>query len=131
MAGNSASLRDSHALRLVSELPDLRAANVHRRICSRKCPLKTKGHPSQRKKDADWRPLRWLGWPDLNRRVRESKSRALPLGDIPLNLQQVVLYHTCSRLSSIYPYVRLNNFIPIGYVADGESFTYLISSFPL
>ena len=26
----------------------------------------------------------WLGWPDLNRRVRESKSRALPLGDIPL-----------------------------------------------
>ena len=28
----------------------------------------------------------WLGWPDLNWRVRESKSRALPLGDIPLNL---------------------------------------------
>ena len=25
----------------------------------------------------------WLGWPDLNRRMRESKSRALPLGDIP------------------------------------------------
>ena len=26
----------------------------------------------------------WLGWPDSNRRVRESKSRALPLGDIPI-----------------------------------------------
>ena len=26
----------------------------------------------------------WLGWPDSDRRMRESKSRALPLGDIPL-----------------------------------------------
>ena len=26
----------------------------------------------------------WLGWPDLNRRMPESKSGALPLGDIPM-----------------------------------------------
>ena len=26
----------------------------------------------------------WLGWPDLNRRMPESKSGALPLGDIPI-----------------------------------------------
>ena len=26
----------------------------------------------------------WLGWPDSNQRMRESKSRALPLGDTPL-----------------------------------------------
>ena len=82
MAGNSASLRDSLALRLVSELPDLRAANVHRRICAsanarqRRIPDE-KGH-------AEWRVLFHLGWPDLNRRMRESKSRALPLGDIPI-----------------------------------------------
>ena len=25
----------------------------------------------------------WLGWQDLNLRMRESKSRALPLGDTP------------------------------------------------
>ena len=26
----------------------------------------------------------WLGWQDLNLRVRESKTRALPLGDTPV-----------------------------------------------
>ena len=30
-----------------------------------------------------WRP-RWLRWLDSNQRVRESKSRALPLGDTPI-----------------------------------------------
>ena len=28
--------------------------------------------------------LFWLGWQDLNLRMRESKSRALPLGDTPM-----------------------------------------------
>ena len=83
MAGNSASLRDSHALRLVSELPDLRAANVHRRICSANARGKSKGHPSQHKRHPCGCLLCWLGWPDLNRRMPESKSGALPLGDIP------------------------------------------------
>ena len=40
---------DSHALRLASELADLRAANANRRICyRRKCPAKP-CHPSQNK----------------------------------------------------------------------------------
>ena len=29
---------------------------------------------------------KWLGWQDLNLRMRESKYRALPLGDTPLSL---------------------------------------------
>ena len=82
MAGNSASLRDSHALRLVSELPDLRAANVHRRrIRGSVC---TGAHSSQQKRHPCGCLFCWLGWPDLNRRVPESKSGALPLGDIPI-----------------------------------------------
>ena len=28
--------------------------------------------------------MSWLGWLDLNQRMRESKSRALPLGDTPM-----------------------------------------------
>ena len=28
--------------------------------------------------------LNWLGWQDLNLRILESKSSALPLGDIPI-----------------------------------------------
>lgn len=30
--------------------------------------------------------LIWLGWVDSNHRMSESKSDALPLGDIPFNL---------------------------------------------
>ena len=30
------------------------------------------------------RILFWQGWQDLNLRMRESKSRALPLGDTPI-----------------------------------------------
>ena len=33
--------------------------------------------------------LFWLGWQDLNLRMRESKSRALPLGDTPPNLKRI------------------------------------------
>ena len=43
----------------------------------------------------------WLGWPDLNRRVPESKSGALPLGDIPIFCQKV-LYHRSLSLSRIF-----------------------------
>ena len=32
----------------------------------------------------------WLGWPDSNRRVPESKSGALPLGDIPMKYPYIV-----------------------------------------
>ena len=32
--------------------------------------------------------FRWLGWQDLNSRMRESKSLALPLGDIPTILDK-------------------------------------------
>ena len=39
----------------------------------------------------------WLGWPDLNRRVPESKSGALPLGDIPITR---ILYHAFGGESS-------------------------------
>ena len=41
---------------------------------------------SQRKKPERYfvpSGLFWLGWPDSDRRMRESKSRALPLGDTP------------------------------------------------
>ena len=31
----------------------------------------------------------WLGWQDLNLRMRESKSRALPLGDTPMSGEAV------------------------------------------
>ncbi len=34
----------------------------------------------------------WLGWKDLNLRMRESKSRALPLGDTPM-LMAAVLFN--------------------------------------
>ena len=30
------------------------------------------------------RRVKWLGWLDSNQRMRESKSRALPLGDTPM-----------------------------------------------
>ena len=43
----------------------------------------------------------WLGWPDLNRRMPESKSGALPLGDIPIFCQKV-LYHRSLSLSRIF-----------------------------
>ena len=99
MAGNSASLRDSHALRLVSELPDLRAANVHRRRI--RGSVRTGAHPSQQKRDAFASLFCWLGWPDLNRRMPESKSGALPLGDIPIFCQKV-LYHRSLSLSRIF-----------------------------
>ena len=44
-------------------------------------------------------PPQWLGWPDSDRRMQESKSCALPLGDIPLNFA-LLFYHTCRTLSS-------------------------------
>ena len=36
----------------------------------------------------------WLGWPDLNRRMPESKSGALPLGDIPVCCASPLVGHT-------------------------------------
>ena len=33
----------------------------------------------------------WLGWLDLNQRMRESKSRALPLGDTPIKFTKHII----------------------------------------
>ena len=90
---------DSHALRLVSELPDLRAANVHRRRI--RGSVRTGATPSQQKRHPCGCLFCWLGWPDLNRRMPESKSGALPLGDIPIFCQKV-LYHRSLSLSRIF-----------------------------
>ena len=43
----------------------------------------------------------WLGWPDLNRRVPESKSGALPLGDIPIYLT-LLLYQREMKMSILF-----------------------------
>ena len=48
------------------------------------CRRSLTGHPSQQKSHPCGWLFCWVGWPDSDRRVRESKSRALPLGDIPL-----------------------------------------------
>ena len=45
-------------------------------------------------------PPQWLGWPDSDRRVRESKSRALPLGYTPITT--VTLYHSLPALSRFF-----------------------------
>ena len=37
------------------------------------------------------RVLRWLGWLDLNQRMPESKSGALPLGDSPIFFEYINL----------------------------------------
>ncbi len=36
--------------------------------------------------------LNWLGWQDSNLRILESKSSALPLGDIPISLYILFFY---------------------------------------
>ncbi len=41
-------------------------------------------HPGQKQGQPEGCPCFWLGWPDSDRRMRESKSRALPLGYIPI-----------------------------------------------
>ena len=45
-------------------------------------------------------PPQWLGWPDSDRRVRESKSRALPLGYTPITT--ATLYHSLPALSRFF-----------------------------
>ena len=67
--------------------PSGECAPTHLR--KRKCSTKT--DPSQHKGDANASPLCWLGWPDLNRRMPESKSGALPLGDIPLFTTSIII----------------------------------------
>ena len=52
--------------------PKHRGSNARKNLC----------HPSQ--KEAATAASFWLGWPDSNRRIPESKSGALPLGDIPI-----------------------------------------------
>ena len=42
------------------------------------------GHSSLKKALARASAFFWLGWPDSDRRMQESKSCALPLGDIPM-----------------------------------------------
>ncbi len=44
----------------------------------------------------------WLGWPDLNRRMPESKSGALPLGDIPINSPRyyIIFFLVCQGIFS-------------------------------
>ena len=56
------------------------------------CRRSLTGHPSQHKSHAFAWLLCWLGWPDSDRRVRESKSRALPLGDSPLRSRSAVRF---------------------------------------
>ena len=46
--------------------------------------------PSQQKSHPEGWLFCWLGWPDSNRRVPESKSGALPLGDIPMKYPYIV-----------------------------------------
>ena len=46
-------------------------------------PGRTVGPPANRKATPEGWLFCWLGWPDSDRRMRESKSRALPLGDTP------------------------------------------------
>ena len=44
-------------------------------------------HPRNKKIASPVRGMRWLGRPDLNRRMEESKSSALPLGDGPVKIK--------------------------------------------
>ena len=41
-------------------------------------------HPSQKQGQPEGCPCFWLGWPDSDRRMPESKSGALPLGYTPI-----------------------------------------------
>ena len=43
--------------------------------------------------------LKWLGWPDSNPRLRESKSRALPLGDTPSQVARRMTQQTVAGLT--------------------------------
>ncbi len=78
-----------------------------RNICSHLCfKSKTRGN-SFLKVFQKSLPPQWLGWPDLNRRMPESKSGALPLGYTPIFhyagsfvITRVILYHIFFRLSS-------------------------------
>ncbi len=45
--------------------------------------------------------MNWQGWQDLNLRMQESKSCALPLGDTPKNLR-----HFCDEFT--YPFCRFD-----------------------
>ena len=85
---------------IILKLPDIRLRRRFARPapCKRACrssggecgptPLTRLGshyrQPSQQKSHPEGWLFCWLGWPDSDRRVRESKSRALPLGDSPL-----------------------------------------------
>lgn len=46
--------------------------------------MKTCGIINKKSHAFAW-PLNWLGWKDLNPRITESESAALPLGDTPEN----------------------------------------------
>ena len=74
----------SRALRLVSQLLDLRAGKPNRR---RSAELRGSDEwgtiPASRKGTPMACLFCWLGWPDSNRRLPEAKSGDLPLGDIP------------------------------------------------
>ena len=78
----------SRALRLASELADLRAGNPNRRRFAAR--TKVGAIPASRKGTPMACLFCWLGWPDSNRRMPESKSGALPLGDIPMKYPYIV-----------------------------------------
>ena len=71
----------------------------------------------------------WLGWPDLNRRVPESKSGALPLGDIPITH---TLYHAFCAASSLF-FENPENFMVLsanetwGIGTDGVALSILVA----
>ena len=48
--------------------------------------------------------LFWLGWQDLNLRMRESKSRALPLGDTPMlkNMGRATSFELATSRATIW-----------------------------
>ena len=76
-------MEDLHTQPLVFEHPDGfggECAPTHL-LC--KCSGQIERSSQPAKKDARGVLFCWLGWPDLNRRMPESKSGALPLGDIP------------------------------------------------
>ena len=77
---------DTHALRLTSELVDLRAGYVHRHSVTPWAygtEFKPKAYSSKGKKkwDPEWNPIfLWRCRPDLNRRITVLQTGALPLG---------------------------------------------------
>ena len=55
----------------------------------------------------------WLGWQDLNLRMRESKSRALPLGDTPMQAHSLFKIWGGRQVSNLLPPEPQSGALPI------------------